>query len=244
LASPLFFWGLVAEYSRGDSWLDAIGRLGEADLIAQVQSSYSESIGGLAAALEVRDGYTLGHGRRVGALSVLIGKELGFSDARLRAVAQGALLHDVGKIGVPDAILHKAGSLDDAEFEVIKEHPTCGHAILGWSFGTAVEQTIVHQHHERWDGTGYPDALAGEDIPVEVRVVVVAVADVDVYDALRSARSYRVAWDRSRAVSRVTTDIGTHFDALCVDSFLRVVDEWEEAFAEDQVQYEERRAAS
>ena len=102
----------------------------------------------------------------------------------------------------------------------------------------------MHQHHERWDGTGYPDALAGEDIPVEVRVVAVAVADVDVYDALRSARSYRVAWDRSRAVSRVTTDIGTHFDALCVDSFLRVVDEWEEAFAEDQVQYEERRAAS
>lgn len=233
-------WGLLTEYSRGDSWLDAIGRLGEADLVAQVQSGYSESIGGLAAALEARDGYTLGHGRRVGALAVLIGKELGFSDPRLRAVAQGALLHDVGKIGVPDAILHKAGPLDDAEFEVIKEHPARGHAILGASFGTAVEQGIVRHHHERWDGTGYPDGLAGEEIPVEARVVAVA----DVYDALRSARSYRVAWDRGRAVAQVTADIGTHFDALCVDAFLRVVDEWEAAFADDQARYEERRAAA
>ena len=94
------FWGLVTEYSRGDSWLDAIGRLGEGSLVAQIQSGYSESILGLAAALEARDGYTIGHGRRVVALAVLIGKELGFSDGRLRSLAQGALLHDVGKIGI------------------------------------------------------------------------------------------------------------------------------------------------
>ncbi len=234
------FWGLVTEYSRGDSWLDAIGRLGEGNLVAQLQSGYSESIVGLAAALEARDGYTIGHGRRVGALSVLIGKEMGFSDGRLRALAQGALLHDVGKIGIPDAILHKPGDLTAEEFEVIKEHPVRGHEILGSSFGTDIEQSVVRHHHEKWDGTGYPDGLAGEAIPLEARVVAVA----DVYDALRSARAYRKAWDRDRAVALIQQDAGVHFDPLCVGAFILVVDEWEAEFAEDDALYQERRAAA
>jgi hypothetical protein len=232
------FWGLVTEYARGDNWLDSLARLGESDLVAQIQSGYDESIVGLAAALEARDGYTIGHGRRVGALAVLIGKELGLSDARLRALAQGALLHDVGKIGIPDAILHKPGPLDDIEFEVIKEHPARGHAILGASFGTRIEQGIVRHHHEKFDGTGYPDALAGDDIPFEARIVAVA----DVYDALRSARSYRVAWTPDRAVAQIAEDAGTHFDPRCVDAFTAVVDQWEASFADDQSHYEERRA--
>lgn len=234
------FWGLLSEYSRGDSWLDAIGRLGEGSLVAQIESGYSESILGLAAALEARDGYTIGHGRRVGALAVLIGKELGFSDGRLRALAQGALLHDVGKIGIPDAILHKPGDLTAEEYEVIKEHPARGHEILGTSFGTKIEQGVVRHHHEKWDGSGYPDALAGEAIPLEARVVAVA----DVYDAVRSARAYRTAWSRDRAVALIQQDAGTHFDPLCVGAFLLVVDEWEQEFVEDDALYQERRAAA
>jgi len=240
LGFTAIFWGILTEYSRGDGWLDAIARLGERDLIAQIESGHSESIVGLAAALEARDGYTLGHGRRVGALAVLIGKQLGFSDARLRALSQGALLHDVGKIGIPDAILHKPGSLTNDEFEVIKEHPSRGHAILGSSFGTDIEQGIVRHHHEKWDGSGYPDGLAGDGIPLEARVVAVA----DVYDALRSARAYRVAWDRDRAVAQITEDAGSHFDPKCVEAFTAVVDQWETSFSADQAHYEERRAAA
>ncbi len=237
-AFTAIFWGVLSEYSRGDGWLDAIGRLGQVGLVEQIQSGYSESIVGLAAALEARDGYMFGHGRRVGALAVLIGKQLGFSDERLRALAQGTLLHDVGKIGVPDAILHKPGPLADAELAVIREHPARGHAILGASFGTHVEQAVVRHHHERWDGSGYPDALAGDEIPLEARVAAVA----DVYDALRSARSYRVARDRARAVEEVEQGTGSHFDPECVEAFLLVVDEWETSFADDETQYEERRA--
>lgn len=238
LGFSAILWGVVTEYARGDNWLDAIGRLGEGDLVAQIQSGYDESITGLAAALEARDGYTLGHGQRVAVLAVLIGKQLRFSDARLRALAQGALLHDVGKIGIPDAILHKPGPLSDEEFQVIQEHPARGHAILGASFGTNVEQAVVRHHHEQWDGSGYPDHLAGEDIPLEARVVAVA----DVYDALRSARSYRQAWDRDRAVAQIEADAGSHFDPRCVEAFLPVVDEWETSFAEAHARYEERRA--
>ncbi|MDA0352868.1 MAG: HD-GYP domain-containing protein [Chloroflexi bacterium] len=234
------FWGLVTEYSRGDSWLDAISRLGERDLVAQIESGHSESIVGLAAALEARDGYTLGHGRRVGALSVLIGKQLGFSDGRLRALSQGALLHDVGKIGIPDAILHKPGSLTNEEFEVIKEHPARGHQIIGSSFDTKIEQGVIRHHHEKFDGSGYPDGLAGQAIPLEARVTAVA----DVYDALRSARAYRVAWDRDRAVAQIAQDVGTHFDPRCVQAFLVVVDQWERSFAADHAHYEERRASA
>jgi hypothetical protein len=231
-------WGVLSEYARGDDWLQAIGRLGEGDLVQQLRSGYSESISGLAAALEARDGYTRGHGERVGALSVLIGRELGLSDGRLRSLLQGALLHDVGKIGIPDAILHKPGPLTDAEFDVIKEHPARGHQILGSSVGTHVEQSVVRHHHEKFDGSGYPDGLAGDAIPFEARIVAVA----DVYDALRSARAYRHAWDRDRAVAQIEEDAGTHFDPRCVDAFLRVVDEWERSFADDHTQYAERRA--
>ena len=240
LGFTAILWGVLTEYARGDSWLDALGRLGEGDLVAQIQSGYSESITGLAAALEARDGYTLGHGRRVGALAVLIGKDLSFSDARLRALAQGALLHDVGKIGIPDAILHKPGSLAEEEFEVIKEHPARGYEILGASFGSDIERAVVRHHHERWDGSGYPDGLAGEEIQLEARVAAVA----DVYDALRSARSYRVAWDRDRAVAEIEKGSGSHFDPKCVVAFLRVVDRWEASFADDKALYEERRAAA
>ena len=237
-AAAAIAWGLVSEYARGDAWTGAFDRLGERDVIAQIRSGYSEQVLSLAAALEARDGYTIGHGERVGALSVLIGRQLGLSEGRLRALAQGALLHDVGKIGVPDAILHKPGPLDDDEFRVIQEHPVRGDDILGSSNGAGIERAVVRHHHEKFDGRGYPDGLAGEDIPLEARIAAVA----DVHDALRSARSYRTAWTRDRAVAQIEQDSGTHFDPRCVEAFLLVVDEWERTFAADGEIYHERRA--
>jgi HD domain len=239
-AAAAIAWGLISEYARGDALTGAFDRLGERNLIAQIRSGYSEQVLSLAAALEARDGYTIGHGQRVGALAVLIGRELGLSEIRLRALAQGALLHDVGKIGVPDAILHKPGPLDDDEFAIIQEHPVRGDEILGSSSGSTVERAVVRHHHEKFDGSGYPDHLVGETIPLEARIAAVA----DVYDALRSARSYREAWTRDRAIAQIEADSGAHFDPACIPAFLKAVDEWERTFAADGAIYHERRATA
>lgn len=239
-AAGAIAWGLISEYARGDAITGAFDRLGERDVIAQIRSGYSEQVLSLAAALEARDGYTIGHGERVGALSVLIGRELGLSEVRLRALAQGALLHDVGKIGVPDAILHKPGPLDDDEFAIIQEHPIRGDEILSSNTGSTIERAVVRHHHEKFDGSGYPDRLVGEAIPFEARIAAVA----DVYDALRSARSYREAWTRDRAVAQIEADSGTHFDPRCIPAFLKAVDEWERTFAADGAIYHERRATA
>ena len=155
LAFSAILWGMVAEVVRGKSARDMIEELAASDAIEQVRSGYAGSIVSLAAALEARDGYTLGHGERVAALSVLIAQQLGVHEGRLRALSQGALLHDIGKIGVPDAILHKRGSLDADEFEQIKEHPLRGETVLASAFQGdryRIERDVIRHHHERWDG--------------------------------------------------------------------------------------------
>ncbi|MBT5774215.1 MAG: HD-GYP domain-containing protein, partial [Dehalococcoidia bacterium] len=157
-----------------------------------------------------------------------------------RALSQGALLHDVGKIGVPDAILHKPGPLTDQEFAVIQEHPIRGDEILSSSNGATIERAVVRHHHEQFNGNGYPDHLVGDAIPLEARIAAVA----DVYDALRSARSYREAWSRDRATAQIEQDAGTHFDPRCVAAFLVAVPEWERTFAADGAIYYERRASA
>ncbi|MEX2373704.1 MAG: HD-GYP domain-containing protein, partial [Dehalococcoidia bacterium] len=186
------------------------------------------------------DGYTLGHGERVAALAVLIGQKMKVPGSRLRGIAAGALLHDVGKIGVPDAILHKPGALTDTEGDVIREHPARGADMLRNHFNQRVEEHVIRHHHERWDGTGYPAGLAGEAIPLEARIAAVA----DVYDALRSNRAYRDAFVREEAVRMVLDGAGEHFDPRCVQAFLAVVDRWEERYADDVLDYAERRAAA
>src|SRR5690606_18507979 len=129
----------------------------------------------------------------------------------LRSIAAGGLLHDVGKIGVPDAVLHKHGSLTTDEFDVIKEHPARGADMLQRHFDQRVESHVIRHHHERWDGTGYPDGLAGEAIPLEARITAVA----DVYDALRSNRAYRPAFSRDDALRIVQDGADAHFDPRC-----------------------------
>ena len=231
-------WGLFWEFSRGRA-RQAIDDLSVTDIVEQLSRGHTESIVSLAAALEARDGYTLGHGERVAALSILIGQEMRLSPARLRALAAGALLHDVGKIGIPDAVLHKPGRLSTEEFAVIQEHPVRGDTMLGVSFTGRAECAVIRHHHERWDGDGYPDGLAGEAIPLEARIAAVA----DVYDALRSNRAYRSAWMAEDAVALIERDSGTHFDPRCAVAFVRVVAVWEERYADDSLVYHERRAS-
>lgn len=233
-------WGLFIEFARGISPMKAIEGLTLEDPIEQIQAGYTDSITSLAAALEARDGYTLGHGERVAALAVLIGQELKLSPEGLRAMYQGALLHDVGKIGVPDRVLHKVGRLSDDEFDFIKGHPARGESMLKAAFDGPTELAVIRHHHERLDGAGYPDGLAGNEIPLEARIAAVA----DVYDALRSARSYRPAWTPEEAQQHIRENSRTHFDPTCVTAFFNVVGHWEQRFSSPNAPYVEHRDAA
>jgi len=219
--------GVAVEVARGTSPIVAFEGLTLSDPLAQIQAGYTRVVSAFAASLEARDGYTHGHGKRVAALSVLMGEQVGLAPWRLRGLAQGALLHDIGKIGVPDGILRKPGALTDEEYEEIKHHPERGAVMLSAAFSGEVELAVIRHHHERFDGTGYPDRLSGSAIPYEARIATVA----DVYDALRSARAYRGPWDRSMALDYMREQAGTHFDPTCVDAFFAVVDHWELQFS-------------
>ena len=232
------FWGVVIEFSQGHT-VRSLESLTVSDVLHQLRSGFAEPVVALSAALEARDGYTLGHGERVAALAVLIGQEMRVTPRQLRAIAAGSLLHDVGKIGIPDAVLHKPAGLSDDEYAVIKEHPARGSEMLRHHFDQKVESNVIRHHHERWDGLGYPDGLSGTAIPLEARIAAVA----DVYDALRSNRSYRPAFSRERAVPMILDGIGSHFDPDCVDAFVRVVGEWESRHVGDEIAYQERRVA-
>ena len=239
LAAGFFaiLWGVLVEYSRGRA-VQSLGNLAVSDVVEELRRSYAEPVLALSGALEARDGYTLGHGERVAAMSVLIARELRLPAARIRGLAAGALLHDVGKIGIPDAILHKGGALDDTEFAVIQEHPDRGWQILRYLLSEPGQIAAIRHHHEKWDGSGYPDRLAGEAIPLEARIVAVA----DVYDALRSRRAYREPMTPKRAVEVIRGDAGRHFDPACVEAFVAVAEGWETRYAAAHVPYAERRA--
>jgi HD-GYP domain-containing protein (c-di-GMP phosphodiesterase class II) len=175
----------------------------------------------LVAAVEAKDRYTHGHSTRVADLSVRMGLKLGLRPAALRGLTQGALLHDVGKIGVPDHILNKPGTLSPEERAWIEEHP-----VVGWEIGRRAPSlrdalVVVRHHHERVDGTGYPDGLASEDIPFAARIVAVA----DVWDALTSDRAYRPAWDPPTALAHIMAGRGHHFDPVCVAVCLSIMAE-------------------
>ncbi|GMU40711.1 MAG: hypothetical protein AMXMBFR23_15770 [Chloroflexota bacterium] len=232
-------WGVVVEYSRGRT-VQSFAALTVSDALDQLQAGYAEPVVALAKALETRDGYTIGHGERVAAMSVLIGQELRLPAPSLRALAAGALLHDVGKIGIPDAILHKNGRLTDEEFGVIQEHPGRGHEILRFIYSQQEESLVIRHHHEKWDGSGYPDRLSGEAIPLGARIAAVA----DVYDALRSNRSYRTPMTPEEAQAVIREGAGKHFDPRCVEAFLAVAGQWETRHAAAHVPYSERRTVT
>jgi putative nucleotidyltransferase with HDIG domain len=195
------------------------GDLRGAELVEAEESFHGSQVGSLTRLLAEKDGYTEGHTRRVALLAVRVGEELGFPPARLRELAIGGLLHDIGKLSVPDEILQKPGALDDDEFEVVRRHPSRGDALLGELGFSRRVRGLVRDHHERLDGRGYPHGAAAATLPLEVRVLTAC----DVYDALRSRRVYREAWDHERAIGLLRAETGTAFDARCVDALERVL---------------------
>jgi putative nucleotidyltransferase with HDIG domain len=179
---------------------------------AQAEAAYAGAIQALAMALDARDPYTAGHSERVSKLSVAMGRALGLSPDELDVLRLGALLHDIGKIGVPDAVLRKPTALTDGEMDVIKQHPVHGARILQSVPFLARHISIVELHHERWDGRGYPHGLHGEATPLLARLVHVA----DAYDAMTSARAYRRAMPHWRAMAELRRCAGSDFDAQAV----------------------------
>jgi hypothetical protein len=189
------------------------------DVVTEQEALLGAWVARLLARLEVKDSSTREHTRRVARLTVQVGQELGLRGTRLRALAVAALLHDVGKLQVPDAILCKTGPLTPAEFAVIKRHPGDGEALLMHIGGFAEEAPLVRGHHERLDGSGYPDGLRGGDLSLEVRILGVC----DVYDALTSERVYRRAYSQEQAIAILDRGRGSVFDPDVLDALSRVV---------------------
>ena len=183
---------------------------------AESRAAYVGAIRALAAALDARDSYTAGHSERVSTLSVLIGRQMGLNPTDLDVLRLGALLHDIGKIGLSDEVLRKPAPLTPEEFEQIKRHPGLGARILRQVAFLAPHLPIVELHHERPDGGGYPFGLRGDDIPLAARIVHVA----DAFDAMTSARAYRPARGRGEAVAELRRHAGTQFDTASVDALL------------------------
>jgi putative nucleotidyltransferase with HDIG domain len=187
----------------------------------ELRQAYDRTLEGWAKALELRDKETEGHSRRVTALTMLMAREAGIPEENWDDVRRGAILHDIGKMGVPDEILLKPGKLDDAEFAVMKRHPEYAYDLLSPIPYLHSSMDIPYYHHEKWDGNGYPRKLKGENIPLPARLFAI----IDVWDALRSDRPYRAAWDKERTVAHLKESSGSHFDPQVVELFVRLVDE-------------------
>ena len=208
--------GLVRQYSSNGSVSEAVRSLFVQDARELLERGIVSSVRALVLATEARDSYTAGHNLRVALLALKLGEALGLPPEQLRALAQGGVIHDVGKVQVPDAILNKDGPLDAEERALIEKHPVTGYDMCRHLGLMQQEMEVIRNHHERWDGSGYPDGLAGEDIPLLARVLAVA----DVFDAVTSRRSYREAWSHERAHALIREEQGRHFDPACVRAWL------------------------
>jgi putative nucleotidyltransferase with HDIG domain len=180
----------------------------------ELRRSYMATVRALSNAVEARDTYTARHAARVAAYGIEIARKLELPLDQ-PDIEFGFLLHDIGKLAVPDEILHKPGPLSAREREVMSRHPVIGHEILREIEFLGAATDVVRFHHERWDGTGYPDRLAGEEIPIAARVFAVA----DVFDALTSDRPYRSASSLSEARELISSESGSHFDPDVVGAF-------------------------
>ncbi len=187
--------------------------------VQAIQKAYLQTIIGLAEALETRDAYTRGHSDRAVEYAGAVAQELRLTPEQADRLQYAVILHDIGKIGISDNILNKPGKLSEEEFGLMKTHPVKGANILSKIPFLSPIAPVVRHHHERWDGKGYPDGLAGEDIPIESRIVAV----LDSYDAMTSDRIYRKAPGREYAQNELRRCAGTQFDPLVVEAFLKVV---------------------
>lgn len=198
---------------------DALADVFVDDPFAHIVRGYPEALSALVKAVEVKDVYTHGHSLRTAELAVELGLQMSLSPDRLRVIARGAYLHDLGKIAIPDHILNKPGALTPDERKVIETHPQLGYELASSAPSLREVLPVILHHHERLDGKGYPGGLAGTDVPLEARVVAVA----DVWDALTTDRAYRRGWDPAHALAHIEAGRGTHFDPRAVDALVRVV---------------------
>lgn len=205
-----------------NEWDDSLGSVVRAVPNAQLfdiqKRLFVGIVESLSAAIDAKDAYTEGHSRRVAYLAEQIALNMGLTSSEAERVRISGLLHDVGKIGVPEAVLCKPGRLTDEEFEDIKKHPEIGHRILKDLTGLEDVLPGVLHHHERYDGRGYPHGLAGEDIPMMARILACA----DTFDAMSSNRSYRSAMPREKVLAEVDRCRGTQFDSDVVTAFLKI----------------------
>lgn len=192
-----------------------------------LMTAYDDTIQGWARALELRDGETEGHSRRVTEMVVELAKELGCSESELIHMRRGALLHDIGKMGIPDRILLKPGRLSDTEWQIMRRHPVYAYDMLASIDFLRPALEIPYCHHERWDGRGYPRGLVGEQIPLSARIF----ALVDVWDALRSDRPYRPAWSEEKVHQYLRREAGRQFDPHVVEAFFSYIRKNKRAWA-------------
>jgi HD-GYP domain-containing protein (c-di-GMP phosphodiesterase class II) len=214
-----------------EDWLDFLETLAEQAAISidnatlfdelqqsnrELQLAYDATLKGWSHALDLRDRETEGHTQRVTEMTIRLARKLRFSEDELIHIQRGALLHDIGKMGVPDSILLKPGPLTDEEWVIMRKHPEYAYEMLLPIQYLHPALAIPHFHHERWDGSGYPNGLKGDEIPLSARIFTV----VDVWDALTSDRPYRKAWSEKDALAYIQEQTGAHFDPQVVQVFL------------------------
>jgi len=211
---------LAYDLHRGRRSRPLLGDLRASEIVASEEAFLGARVRALMVTLAAKDASTEEHTRRVATLAVEIGEQMNLSRTRLRSLAIGGLLHDIGKLSIPDAILQKPGSLDDDEFTVIKTHPERGRELLEdlGGFDESVTRLVL-DHHERLDGRGYPRGLEAEDLDLATRILAVC----DVYDALVSPRVYRDAWPVEKALAHLRGEADTSFDARCVTALVLVL---------------------
>ena len=205
--------------------LEGIAEIGgnairRARLFQNLEHSYMQMVVSLARTMDARDSYTSGHSERISQWAEAVGLELGCTPEEIQNIRWGALLHDIGKIGVPDAILRKPGKLTDAEWAIMRKHPEIGEEILGSTDRMQGVAALVRHHQEKWNGTGYPDKLKGEEIPLGARILSVC----DAYSAMTDDRPYKKARSHDEAVQELRRCEGVQFDPGVVDAFIKTVE--------------------
>lgn len=192
-------------------------------ILQDLSELFYKTIKSIAHALDAKDEYTHGHSMRVTLYSLALAKKLDLSDALLEEIETAGLLHDIGKIAIPEKILLKPGKLTPEEYEIIKTHPELGEQFVGGIEKLKIISNWLKSHHEKYDGTGYPDGLKGDEIPISSRIISIA----DTYDAMTSDRSYRPAQTHESAIEEIKNCSGTQFDPHLADIFISIKDEIE-----------------
>ncbi len=207
----------ITRLNRYKKLLQERTKLEEANL--RLLAAYEATIDSLSHALDLRDRETEGHSRRVAELTAKLAQALEMSTEEIIHLRRGALLHDIGKIGIPDSILHKPDRLTNEEWVVMRRHPQFAYTMLYPIEYLRPALDIPYCHHEKWDGTGYPRGLKGKGIPLAARLFAI----IDVWDALTSNRPYRPAWSRQEALNYIRDQTGRHFDPQVVDLFFKII---------------------